>query len=154
MCWQVLHWLQSRWSCNHLCGLLISLKVWGLCGWYVFRDEDTRDLWVPIMHDENFNITTIRKREHGAHMQYLFANCSKIRLWDFVNFLKEICKRPSIHILQDDGDCTIIVERLIANHNIWTLRWLINFELLGNVLASRLLNIHLNDLISFKKSRR
>eukprot|EP01018_Ginkgo_biloba_P004198 Gb_03278 [translate_table: standard] len=54
-------------------------------------------------------------------LKNLLANNCKIRFWKCSDLFDDICKRATIHILQNYRYDTIIIKSMVANYNIWTL---------------------------------
>lgn len=109
--------------------------------WFISKFEGLRSRWITCFswwryhkplstyrHNQEFISTWVNLFYSEFQTNYhLFTDYCKIWLWNHVNFLQKICKRSSIHVLQDYGDCAIIIETLIANYNVGALGWLVNF---------------------------
>lgn len=77
----------------------------------------------------------------------LLTKNSKIWFKDCFDLSDHINQRSTIHVFQDKRDDSIVIERMVANNNMWTLWCLIYLQLLHNLFAEILLYIHLDDLL-------
>lgn len=77
----------------------------------------------------------------------LFTDNSKVRLENSLHLSYDIDKRSTVHVFEHKGEGSIVIERMVTDNNMWTLRRrLVYFELLDNLLADFFLYVHLYDL--------
>lgn len=76
----------------------------------------------------------------------LFTDNSKVWFKNRFNLSDHICQRPTIHVLKNQRDSSIMIEGVVANYNMWALGSLIYFQLLHNLFTNFFLYVHLNHL--------
>lgn len=76
----------------------------------------------------------------------LLTDSSKVWFWNSFHKLQEITKWASIHVLQDNGDDTIVIKALVAYNYIMALSWQVYPEFLSNPPAYSVLNVQFDNL--------
>lgn len=79
-------------------------------------------------------------------MTNLFAENSKIWFKNGLELSDHISQRSTIDVFKNPRDGSIVVERVITDNDVRALRCLIDFQLLHDLFAYILLNVHLDYL--------